>query len=37
MSNTEPLLRLNLESASAATTARMVEALSPILGKRVAH
>jgi phosphomannomutase len=37
MSNTEPLLRLNLESADAATTARMVQALSPILGKRVAH
>ena len=37
MSNTEPLLRLNLESRDAATTARMVETLSPILGKRVAH
>jgi phosphomannomutase len=37
MSNTEPLLRLNLESADAATTSRMVQALSPILGKRVAH
>ncbi len=37
MSNTEPLLRLNLESRDATTTARMVEALSPILGRRVAH
>ena len=37
MSNTEPLLRLNLESRDAATTARMVQALSPILGERVAH
>jgi len=37
MSNTEPLLRLNLESADAATTARMIDTLSPLLGKRVAH
>jgi phosphomannomutase len=37
LSNTEPLLRLNLESGSAAMTARMVEQLSPLLGKRVAH
>ena len=37
MSNTEPLLRLNLESADAATTARMVSTLSGMLGKRVAH
>ena len=37
MSNTEPLLRLNLESRDAATTARMVDTLSPLLGKRVAH
>ena len=37
MSNTEPLLRLNLESADAATTARMVDTLSGMLGKRVAH
>ncbi len=37
MSNTEPLLRLNLESRDAATTQRMVDTLNPILGKRVAH
>jgi phosphomannomutase len=37
MSNTEPLLRLNLESADAATTERMVKEVSRFLGKRVAH
>ena len=37
MSNTEPLLRLNLESADADTTARMVQTLSARLGRRVAH
>ena len=37
MSNTEPLLRLNLESADAATTARMVKEVSRFLGKRVDH
>jgi len=37
MSNTEPLLRLNLESGSADLTRRMVETLSPILGHRVDH
>lgn len=36
-SNTEPLLRLNLEAKNRATLDRMVEALSPRLGRRVAH
>jgi len=37
MSNTEPLLRLNLEARERATIDRMISELSPILGKRVAH
>jgi phosphomannomutase len=37
MSNTEPLLRLNLESRDAATVAAMVKELEPILGHRVDH
>jgi phosphomannomutase len=37
MSNTEPLLRLNLESRDAATVEAMVKELEPILGHRVAH
>ena len=37
MSNTEPLLRLNLEARDAATVERQVKALEPILGHRVAH
>ncbi len=37
MSNTEPLLRLNLEAKDRATVDRMVAALEPILGHRVAH
>ncbi len=37
MSNTEPLLRLNLEARDKATVDRMVAKLEPILGHRVAH
>ena len=37
MSNTEPLLRLNLEANDRATVDRMVAELEPILGHRVAH
>ncbi len=37
MSNTEPLLRLNLEATDRATVDRMVAELEPILGHRVAH
>lgn len=37
MSNTEPLLRLNLEAKDRATVDRMVAELEPILGHRVAH
>jgi len=36
-SNTEPLLRLNLESKSADRTEALVEEVSRYLGKRVAH
>lgn len=36
-SNTEPLLRLNLEAKDKATLERMVAALAPRLGKRVDH
>ncbi len=34
LSNTEPLLRLNLEAQDAATVARQVQALTPLLGRR---
>ena len=37
MSNTEPLLRLNLEARDAATVAAMVQELEPVLGHRVEH
>jgi phosphomannomutase len=37
MSNTEPLLRLNLEARDAATVAAKVQELEPILGHRVEH
>ena len=37
LSNTEPLLRLNLEARDRATVDRQVAALTPILGKRVEH
>ena len=37
MSNTKPLLRLNLEAKDRATVERMVAELEPILGHRVAH
>jgi len=37
MSNTEPLLRLNLEARDNATVETMVKELSRVLGKRVAH
>ena len=37
LSNTEPLLRLNLESRDRATVEKQVAALTPILGKRVDH
>ncbi len=37
MSNTEPLLRLNLEARDAATVARVVAQVSPLLGRRVDH
>ncbi len=37
MSNTEPLLRLNLEARDKATVDRMVATLEPILGHRVEH
>ena len=37
MSNTEPLLRLNLESRDAATVAAKVAEISPLLGHRVDH
>ncbi|MFG0328847.1 MAG: phosphomannomutase/phosphoglucomutase [Phycisphaerales bacterium] len=36
-SNTEPLLRLNLEARDRATSERMVEQVAPMLGKRVEH
>jgi len=36
-SNTEPLLRLNLEAKDDATMRRMVEAVSPLLGERSHH
>jgi len=36
-SNTEPLLRLNLEARDKATLDRMVAAISPRLGRRVDH
>ena len=36
-SNTEPLLRLNLEARDGATLARMVEEVAPTLGRRVEH
>ncbi len=37
MSNTEPLLRLNLEGPDSETVAAKVREVSPYLGKRVAH
>ena len=37
MSNTEPLLRLNLEAKDQATVDSVVAKLSPLLGHRVAH
>jgi phosphomannomutase len=37
MSNTEPLLRLNLEARDAATVAAKVRELEPVLGHRVEH
>jgi len=37
MSNTEPLLRLNLEARDRETVDRTVAAVSKLLGKRVAH
>ena len=37
MSNTEPLLRLNLEAKDKQTVDRMIATLEPILGHRVAH
>jgi len=37
MSNTEPLLRLNLEAKDQATVDAIVATLSPLLGHRVAH
>lgn len=36
-SNTEPLLRLNMEAKDKATLDRMIDAISPRLGKREAH
>ncbi len=36
-SNTEPLLRLNLEAKTKETVDRMVGRISPMLGQRVAH
>ncbi len=36
-SNTEPLLRLNLEAKDKKTLAHMLEKISPMLGHRVAH
>lgn len=36
-SNTEPLLRLNMEAKDKATLQRMIDAISPRLGKRVDH
>ncbi|MEM8757163.1 MAG: phosphomannomutase/phosphoglucomutase [Planctomycetota bacterium] len=36
-SNTEPLLRLNLEARDRATLDRVVEQIAPMLGTRVAH
>ncbi|MFA6043533.1 MAG: phosphomannomutase/phosphoglucomutase [Phycisphaerales bacterium] len=36
-SNTEPLLRLNMEAKDKATLDRMIDAISPRLGKRVDH
>ncbi|MSR44449.1 MAG: phosphomannomutase/phosphoglucomutase [Phycisphaerales bacterium] len=37
MSNTEPLLRLNLEAKDRATVDRQIAALTPLLGVRVEH
>ena len=37
MSNTEPLLRLNLEARTPEMLARQLKELGPLLGKRVAH
>ena len=37
MSNTEPLLRLNLEAATKAIVDAQIAELTPILGTRVAH
>jgi phosphomannomutase len=36
-SNTEPLLRLNLEAKTAPVLEKMIAELSPVLGKRVDH
>ena len=36
-SNTEPLLRLNLEARDEKTLQKMIHAISPMLGKQVAH
>ncbi len=36
-SNTEPLLRLNLEATDESKCIRMLEEIAPLLGKRVAH
>jgi phosphomannomutase len=36
-SNTEPLLRLNLEAGDGATLHQMLEEVTPLLGKRVEH
>ena len=36
-SNTEPLLRLNLEANTAAEVAQRVEEVAPLLGTRVDH
>lgn len=36
-SNTEPLLRLNLEARDEATLARLIDEIAPLLGRRVAH
>jgi phosphomannomutase len=37
MSNTEPLLRLNLEAKDKATVDKAVAEVSKLLGKRVEH
>jgi phosphomannomutase len=36
-SNTEPLLRLNLEARDGATLDRMMQRISPMLGQKVDH